>query len=188
MVNQKVSDKNTALIQNCQQGDKDAFRVLYDAFNEKVYSNVFYMTGNEEAAKEITQLVFIKIYRYIDSFEFRSSIDTWIYKLTTNTCLNYMKSAKQKKYTGLENVNERTVLSGDSDSEDLQSRIHTSEAIKRVINKLNPKYRTIVILKYINDLSYSEIAEVLGCSIGTVSSRLNRCHKKLYIELKFLVE
>lgn len=172
------------LIDACKRGDSSAFRQIYERYKDKVHSLGFYMTGDKEAARDITQQIFLKVFTSILTFQHRASFSSWLFRLAVNVCRDYQRSVRRMKLFSAAIPNPLTAYdTGRSVEEDL-CKERAAEMVQRVVMKLSPKLRTVVVLKYIEDLSYSEIAELLGCSIGTVSSRLNRSHKILAEELK----
>jgi len=188
MIKADSQDISKSLVQKCQNGDMKAFKELYDTYKGKVHSIALYMAGNENDAAEITQQVFISVYKYIGTFEFRSSIYTWITRLAINTSLNFLKSAPKRRFVSLEKVDGTTNVTGDLGSDNFENKIMISAEVRKAIYKLKPKLRTIAILKYVHDLSYSEISDILECSVGTVCSSIYRCNQFLRKELKYLVE
>jgi RNA polymerase sigma-70 factor (ECF subfamily) len=172
------------LIEACKRGDSSAFKQIYEAYKDKVHSLGYYMTGNKEAAKDITQQVFFKVFTSIITFQYKASFSSWLYRLTFNVCRDYQRSMLRMKLfsANLTAAHQTNVFQPSLEEDFFTERV--SEAVQKVVMRMSPKLRTVIILKYMEDLSYSEIAELLGCSIGTVSSRLNRGHKILAEELK----
>jgi len=167
------------LIEACKRGDSSAFRKIYEAYKDKVHSLGYYMTGDREAAKDITQQVFLKVFTSILTFQYRASFSSWLFRLAVNVCRDYQRSIrKMRLFSADAPVSLATLDSGLSLDENLFKE-RVAQTVQKVVMKMSPKLRTVIILKYIEDLSYSQIAELLGCSIGTVSSRLNRSHKIL---------
>ena len=172
------------LIEACKHGDSSAFRQIYETYKDKVHSLGYYMTGNKEAAKDITQQVFLKVFTSIITVQYKASFSSWLYRLTFNVCRDYQRSILRMKLFSANLTASLPVHDSRSSLEENLFTEHVSEAVQKVVMRMSPKLRTVIILKYMEDLSYSEIAELLGCSIGTVSSRLNRGHKILAEELK----
>ena len=142
------------------------------------------MTGDREAAKDITQQVFLKVFTSILTFQYRASFSSWLFRLAVNVCRDHQRSIRRMKIFSTDARMGLTKYDSAPSLEENLSNERMSEAVQKVVMKMSPKLRTVIILKYVEDLSYSEIAELLGCSIGTVSSRLNRSHKILAEELK----
>jgi len=187
--NQFITDPEAKLVRKCQQGDHAAFRVLYEIYKEKVYTFVCYMVSDREVARDLTQDIFIKIYRSIGSFEGSSELRNWIFRLTRNYCIDAnRKRNKLRQVFVRASPDEQATIPVREDPHEMLDQLQVSESVKRVILRLRPKLRMVVVLRYINGLSYAEIAEILGCTIGTVSSRLHRSHKILFQKLQHMVE
>jgi RNA polymerase sigma-70 factor, ECF subfamily len=172
------------LIDACKRGDSSAFNEIYEIYRDKVHSLGYYMTGDREAAKDVTQQIFLKIFTSIITFQYKASFSSWLYRLAMNVCRDYQRSTRRMKLLSNGVRNEMRIYGSSSSLDESHSKEGLSQVVQNVVMKMSPKLRTVVILKYIEELSYSQIAELLGCSVGTVSSRLNRSHKILAQELK----
>jgi RNA polymerase sigma-70 factor, ECF subfamily len=167
-----------------QQGDGDAFKALYERYRDRVYNIIFYSIGDELRAEDVLQIVFVKIYRGLPNFRFEASLATWIYRITLNECLN------QQRGRGAQHIPFEALLGSDEELDtgaaaDLQhAEGERREIIHRAVMELSPKLRAVVALKYLEGLSYEEIASVLECSPGTVASRLNRALSELEARLR----
>lgn len=169
------------LIDECRNGDRAAMRSLYFEHQRKVYSIALnYFGGDASAADDVTQTVFLKVFTKM-SFRGDSEFSTWLYRMTVNACID--ETRKSRRWFGLSEwfSDDRTP----SVDENIRSG-EIGEQVQRVVGSLKPEYRLPVVLKYVEGLSYQQIADVLGCSIGTVSSRLNRAHKVLAEKLEHL--
>ena len=167
-----------------QQGDRDAFKALYERYRDRVYNVIFYSIGDELRAEDVLQIVFLKIYRGLAHFRFEASLATWIYRITLNECLN------QQRGHGAQHIPFEALLGSDEELDtgaaaDLQhAEGERREIVHRAVMELSPKLRAVVALKYLDGLSYEEIASVLECSPGTVASRLNRALSELEARLR----
>ncbi len=172
------------LILSAQRGDRSAFKTLYDRYRDRVYNLVYYSMGDELASEDILQIIFIKIYRGLPAFRFEASLATWIYRITLNECLN------QQQRRGAQYVPFEAILGSDDEFDtartpDLQhADRERREIIHQAMMGLSPKLRSVVALKYLEGLSYEEIAAVLECAPGTVASRLSRALEQLEARLR----
>ena len=168
----------------CQQGDRAALRLLFEEYKDRVYSIAIYsMSGDEMAAADITQQVFLKLMTRIKQFRGDSEFATWLYRLVVNTCRD--EHRKSRRFVSLAD----TFLNAQSAGESPRSKYARKELSGRVqlaIGELKPKLRWPILLRYVEGMSYEEIAGVLDCSKGTVASRLNRAHKVLGRRLSHL--
>jgi RNA polymerase sigma-70 factor (ECF subfamily) len=178
------NDLNEGLIRACQAGDREAFHVLYDCFKQKVYSLAVYMTGDAEFAKDLTQEIFVKIFRDIRGFRFESSFSSWLYRLSANTCLNALRNRRSRREVGIDDVSGTTADRAPDDPLEKHQTSARRNSVEQAILSLSPLLRAVVVLRYVDGLSYEEIAETLCCSEGTVASRLNRAHRVLERKLQ----
>jgi RNA polymerase sigma-70 factor (ECF subfamily) len=172
------------IIAECRNGSRDAMHELYVQHQRRVYSIALnYFGGHAERAEDVTQQVFLKIFKKFD-FRGDSAFTTWLYRMTVNACIDEQRKTKRflnfEEWFGFAEPVAKISL-----NETMQSRSVSAE-VQSVVASLKPKYRVPILLKYVEELSYQEIADVLECSIGTVSSRLNRGHKLLAAKLEHL--
>lgn len=192
VMNEPVTERR--LIEACQQGDREAFRQLFEAYRDRVWSVALHFTGDETAARDITQQVFLKLFTSIAQFRHDANFATWLYRLVVNLCLDEQR--RRRRFISFD-----FLRSGDDDDseielkdwraplhsqEELFTRLEISGAVKAAVKQLSPKLRMAILLKYFEELSYEEMAEVLGCSPGTVASRLSRGHRELARRLDHL--
>ncbi|HQU84191.1 MAG TPA: sigma-70 family RNA polymerase sigma factor [Pyrinomonadaceae bacterium] len=171
------------LLAECKNGNRNAFEMLYTANQRRVFSVALnFFGGNRELAEDVTQQVFLKIFNKISDFRADSELTTWIYRMTVNACIDEQR--KTRKFFSLETFFGEFRVKKTQD-EKFETR-EISNEIQNAIGELKEKFRVPLLLKYSEDLSYEEIAKVLDCSVGTISSRLNRGHKMLAQKLKHL--
>ena len=173
-----------ALLVACQKGDSQAFRVLFDSHKDRVYSLALYLSRDEAIANDITQQTFATMLLKTSEFRGEAKLSTWLYRLVFNLCADERR--RQRRWLPLAAARRKESMSGNAPQEKRFARSEVALAVMRAIESLKPKLRAAVVLKYLDDLSYQEISEVLGCSIGTVASRLNRGHKVLARKLGYL--
>jgi RNA polymerase sigma-70 factor (ECF subfamily) len=175
---------NGSVIEACQQGDRDAFQLLFESYKDKVFSIAVYSVGDRALADDITQQIFLKLFTAIRQFRGESEFTTWLYRLVVNACLDERRRRKRWLPWG-ETVAMKNPV--DRKPQEKQfARLEVAEAVQAAIGELKPKFRLPILLKYIEGLSYEEIASVMGCSKGTVASRLNRGHGQLAKRLAHL--
>jgi RNA polymerase sigma-70 factor, ECF subfamily len=179
------------VIEACQQGDRDAFQSLFEAYKDKVFSIAVYSSGGDRTlAEDITQQIFLKLFTAIRQFRGDSEFTTWLYRLVVNACLDERR--RRRRWLSWETTRESETavamnnVSDKKPQERQYARLEVAEAVRVAIEELKPKFRLPILLKYIEGLSYEEIAEVMGCSKGTVASRLNRGHSQLAKRLSHL--
>ena len=168
------------VIEACQQGDRDAFQLLFETYKDKVFSLAVYTVGGDRAiADDVTQQIFLKLFTAIRQFRGESEFTTWLYRLVVNACIDERRRRKRWLPWG-ETETVAMKSPGERKPQEKQvARLEVAESVQSAIAELKPKFRLPILLKYIEGLSYEEIAIVMGCSKGTVASRLNRGHSQL---------
>jgi len=181
MSGQPASD---LLIEACRAGDREAFRQLFETYKDRVYTIALRYSGDPSAAKDITQTVFLKLMTRLHQFRRESDFATWLHRLVVNTCVDdYRRGRHFMQFPEKGNL---WPQEAPPSQEDRLIRQSTAQAVQAALASIPPKMRLAVLLKYFEDLSYEEIAEALGCSKGTVASRLNRAHRHLARKLGHL--
>jgi RNA polymerase sigma-70 factor (ECF subfamily) len=175
---------NAGVIHACQAGDREAFRLLFEAYKDRVFSIACYSLGDQAAADDITQQIFVKLFTRIGQFRGDSEFTTWLYRLVINSCLDERR--RQRRLLPVAEFLPMRKGAYRKSPETGYERREIAGSVREAIGGLKPKMRLPILLKYIEGLSYEEIAEVLGCSKGTVASRLNRAHKALAKKLSHL--
>jgi RNA polymerase sigma-70 factor (ECF subfamily) len=162
----------------CRRGDRDAFRVLYEAHRDRVYSlALHFFRGDPAAAQDMTQQVFLKLFTAIQRFDGRSAFSTWLHRLVANACLDGARRIKARPEPAGP-VRLDTIPASHSQEADLLSA-ESAATVQAAVGALPPKLRLPILLRYFEGRSYEDIAAALGCSMGTVASRLNRGHRLL---------
>ena len=176
--------KEAETIKACKQGDRSAFRDLFEAHKDRVYTIAFHYGGNEDTARDVTQQVFLKMFTNINQFREDSQFTTWLYRIVANACAD--EHRRRRRFVPFSPEIEVRHMTGRGLQEEGYHRRQVADSVRGAIAELTPKLRLPILLKYVEGLSYDEIAESLGISIGTVSSRLNRGHKMLAHKLAHL--
>lgn len=164
---------------------REAMGVLYERFRGRVYNVALRIVGDPDEAGDVLQDVFILLFRKIHRFRARAVFASWVYRITVNTSLDHLRRRKRSPRTsaapgvldGPSEAQEHSMPERGAIQRDLE--IHVREALRRLSGRL----RIVIILRYLEGLSYADIAEILECSIGTVKSRLNRAHIAMRREL-----
>jgi len=179
-----VEGSEKEIIEGCRRGERDAFRALFEAYKNRVYSVALRFSGDEATASDIAQSTFLKLFSSIADFRGDASFETWVYRLVVNRCLDH-----RRRTSRLVPIAEGLLgtLRSPSDSLSQVLRAEMSVHVRAAVDRLSPDLRMSIVLRYTEGLSYEQIAEAMGCSQGTVASRLNRAHKVLERRLSHLV-
>lgn len=178
------SEVDWHVIEACRQGDRAAFQLFFETYKDRVYSIALHFTCDESSARDISQQVFLKLFSAIKGFRQDSQITTWLYRIVANACMDERRS--RRRFVPLEKEGGAPRMVAKQSQEENFIRRQLADSVREAIADLSPKLRLPVLLKYIEGLSYEEIAESLGISMGTVASRLNRGHKALAQKLAHL--
>lgn len=173
------------IVQIVLTGDKESYALLVDAYSASIINYLARMTGNRYEAEELAQETFVRAYFALHSYKPQFKFSTWLFKIATNLCINHLKKRQR-----LVHVDDYQDEDGQSVWTVADTRFYNDPAraaeqrelqqqIQRCISQLAPAYRTVVILRHLQGLSYQEIAEVTEVPIGTVKSRLGRGRAKL---------
>jgi len=173
------------VIAACQQGDRDAFGLLFDSYKDKVFSIAVYSFGGDQtAASDVSQQIFLKLMTNIGQFRGDSTFTTWLYRMVVNTCIDEQR--KRRRFLPFGESIPMSKVEDRRGPEKHYAKREVADRVQAAIQELKPKFRLPILLKYVEGLSYEEIANVLSCSKGTVASRLNRGHQALARKLSHL--
>lgn len=189
-------DPDRELVSACQAalpaGLDGPFRQLYEQFKDRVYNVCYRITGNATDALDASQETFGIMFRKIGEFRFESKFSSWVYRIAVNASIDMKRRAGSRWLASLDAATDaaraqgnRIEIRDDKIEQPMHaaSRHELQNEIQHAIDQLSPKMRAITVLRYVENLSYDEIAETLQISIGTVKSRLSRAHEALDREL-----
>jgi RNA polymerase sigma-70 factor (ECF subfamily) len=186
-----ISDEDARILRGLRAGIEEAYEELIERYEQPVYSMVYRLLGNATDACDVVQEVFLKIFRGVNSFREQSSLRTWIYRIAVNETHNhqrwFMRHGRHEVSIEEERAEHvRTIelaLDPGPSPYDRALDSETRTMIERALTRINPDFRTAVVLRDIQNLSYEEIAEILQVSMGTVKSRILRGREALRREL-----
>ena len=180
-----MESTDSELVQKCQAGEMDAFQELVSRYHQKIYVVIVGLLRNREDALEVAQETFFRAYRKINSFQGGSSFYTWLYRIAVNLAID---SKRRQKRTPLDF---RDAMDGLLEEQNEVAKdpfldVHDRELREKLvaaINDLTPEHKAVIMLRTVQGLSYKDISQILGCSEGTVMSRLHYARKKLQEKL-----
>jgi len=180
-----LNENEILLIKRSQKGDINSFEELIKEYKKIAYNIALKMLKNKEDAEDVSQEALIKVYKSINRFNMDSSFKTWLYRIVANTCLDHLRKNKENPISIDQPIrsghDEFYMDIGDNrptPQEVLETKL-TQKMVMEAVNELEEDFKTIIILRDINDFSYEEISEILECNIGTVKSRISRGRQKL---------
>jgi len=191
-------NEDTMLITRSVSGDQEAFAQIVKNHQRMVFNVAYRFLGSYEEAEELTQEVFLRVYRFLKSFEGKSSLRTWIYKITVNSALNRQQWLKRRKHyhqVSLDNPEPDTDMTLENkipgtggSPESAALNLELQEKIQGCLDKLPKRLRIAIILRDVEGLSYDEISEALGINQGTVKSRIARARSAVKNALSGYIE
>ena len=176
---------NAKWVKQAQKGDSTAFEQLVLTHQNQIYRLCFRMVGNAEDAADMVQEAFLKAWRNLDRFQGDAAFSTWLYRLASNCCLDFLRSQKRRPTVSMtsedEEGEEQTVEVADNSATPEETLLQKEEQreIAQAMASLDEEQRQILTLRVVNDLSYTEIAELLTIKEGTVKSRIARARENL---------
>ena len=169
-------NKEQDILRRAQQGDSEAFRQLVEAYQTQVYRLALRMCG-ADGADDVTQDAFVAAWRALPYFRSDCRFSTWLYRLTTNAAIDYLRREKRHRAAG--DIAELELPDDAPTMQELSERAETQSRVRRALSCLSDEHRQVLLLRYMQELDYGEIAAALEVSEGTVKSRINRAKARL---------
>lgn len=173
------------LIRRAQRGDAGAFEQLLLEHQKNVYNLCYRMAGNPDDAMDLSQETFLRAWRCLDQYQFASAFSTWLYRLCSNICIDFLRRRRRQQTVPLTfedaDGEEQTYAVPDAQplpEEQVELKL-TREILQAAMAQLLPEHRAVLQLRVVNEMSYEQIADVLDIQIGTVKSRLSRARNQL---------
>jgi RNA polymerase sigma-70 factor (ECF subfamily) len=179
------STEEGLLVRRVQQGDELAFREIVERYQAKVFSIIYGVLRNHNDAEDISQQVFAKIYFSIRNFDFRSSLLTWIYKITVNECYDYLRKRRVRKLVYESDFSEEDAhrMQSSEAAKDprpsVDSRLAQRDYVWKLLSRVSEEERTLMLLKEVEGHSVDELAQMTGMNENTIKVKLFRARQKL---------
>lgn len=189
MPEQSDHSAEAAFVARLVSRDEDAFSELVQLYERRVFALVFRMLGHRQEAEEITQDVFVQVFRSVEQFRGDSKLSTWLFRVAVNLCKNRLKyhgrrGGAQQDYDAIAEATASSAARGVSVGtverpDELVAGIQLENIVRLAITRVDPDFRGLVILRDVEDLSYEEIGQITGLPTGTVKSRIHRGRDQL---------
>jgi len=170
------------IIKKAQQGDEEAFQKIVQKYKAQVAGIAYRMIGDYEDAKDISQMVFVKIYQNLNRFDTSKKLSTWLYRITINASIDFIRKFRKHKFEVLDNIIGQ-LKEKKNDVEKVYQRGLVRLAINDALDSLNPKQRSVFVLRDLEGLDIKEVAQITGMPQATVRWYLHRARAKLRDEL-----
>lgn len=183
------TDEDQVLIRRALRGERRAFEELMRKYEKRIFGFVVRMVRNEETAVDLTQDFFIKMYTVLDKYNFEYKFSTWAYRICYNLVIDHIrKHQAQVESLDDDSVSPRDLLASDNvnreDGFRALSRAETRDYVWRVVDGIPLKFRELILLRYIQDLKYEEIADITDLPVGTVKNRIFKAKEILKQEME----
>lgn len=169
-----MENEDKFLVEQYQLGKNDAFNELIKKYQDVIYRQCYQFTYNVDDAIDLTQEVFLRAYKSLNSFKGRSNFSTWLYRIAYNACKDYLRNKK----SCVEAENAYLEYNSDKDLQNSPSELTEEkeliDEIRKAMRMLSPQARNAIILKYFEGLDYQSIADILGCGINTVKTNISK--------------
>lgn len=182
-------------VRRAQEGDVRAFEQLFQQYHRGIYNTIYQMTRNDADAADLTQEVFVRAYRALPRLQTPEAFTAWLYRIAVNLSRNWLRDRGRIRVESLElpgeegeEGNTREIADPSGDPAALLQTRDMQERVQKAIAGLSPDHRQVVTLHHLEGMPVEEIARVVGCSIGTVKSRLSRARENLKRKLAGYVE
>lgn len=187
-----VDDQDLVLA--ARKGDRDAFKTLFERYHRRAYALAFGVLRHQDDALDVVQDAFIKAHKYLDKFEGNSSFYTWLYRIVMNLAIDHLRKHRRVKPVELDEARVEEgehallprILGGNPGRALMDKQIRTR--IDQALDELSSNHRAVLVMRELEGLSYEEMAQAMGCSKGTIMSRLFHARKNMQKRLIDLVE
>jgi len=157
--------------------DTSAFSLLYDKYADKIYHKCISFVKDKQLAQDLTHDIFVKIFITIKKFKFQSSFSTWVYRITYNFCIDFLRKQQKQQFIRLEDDNDTSMLEEEESDDELFAI--SVDRLELILEQIAPEEKAILLMKYQDDLSIKDIADALDISESATKMRLKRAKEKV---------
>jgi len=182
-----MADKDSCLVKVCLQGDGSAFASIVEKYKKQIYSIAYSMTRNHADADDLSQDAFVKAYENLHRFKLGTNFRSWLCRIATNLCIDYLRHKKRFPEDSLDDQAELLPAYGNNPHDNLESS-ELMDNIMAAVDSLPVSQRTVVVLREMQGMRLKEISKILNCSESTIRWRLHYARKKLREKLQVYLE
>ncbi|NGQ96803.1 sigma-70 family RNA polymerase sigma factor [Brevibacillus sp. SYP-B805] len=170
-------DEDKEWVADVLRGNKQAYAHLINKYKNKIYAVLLRMVHHPQDAQDLTQECFIKAYHYLHSYDTSRSFSGWLYRIAVNLCIDTLR--KQSRYPAVEGELDESAIADQQSPESVYLKKESASEVHGLIQELPETYRIVLLLRYMDDLTYQEISDILNLPLHTVQVRLHRAKQKL---------
>jgi RNA polymerase sigma-70 factor (ECF subfamily) len=188
--------KDEELIELFLQGERSRFRELVERYDQRLLNFIYRLIGDRERAEDLVQETFIRVYKHLRRFDREKKFSTWVYTIASNLAKNELRNRTRNPIILFQNIvkdweddhKPLEFIDNSRRPDDLFMKRHLKEMVLKAVEKLPSHHRVVFVLREAEGKSYEEIAEITGCSLGTVKSRLNRARNNFAVIIAPMLE
>jgi len=187
-----VEPTDEAIVEQCLRGEVEAFAVLVQRYRDRLYSHAYYLTGDADEAADLTQEALVRAYCHLPRFRLDAKFAPWLYRIATNLCASWRRRHKLRPFSAEENLDEADVQNpfqpeASANPVERYERLEFQESVRRAVRALPLNFRQVIVLRYLEEMSYREIAVALKLPVTTVENRLRTGRRLLRQKLAALL-
>jgi len=169
---------------NVRQGSQAVFEDVFSAYRKRIYGYALRVVGDPHDAEDVTQETFLKIYRSMHTFRGECSMETWVFRIAANACVDALRASRRREVLCLDGRKDQEApvpqwVGSSPDPAEVAEGVDVREGVVECLNRLDRDQRKVLVLREVKDLSYTDISREMGCPLGTVKSKLNRARAAL---------
>jgi len=177
--NRTVTDDHVLVQKFKETADRESFEQLYDRYTDTVFRKCLSFLWEKEAAEDAAQEIWVKVYFALPSFQGEAAFSSWLYRITTNQCINHLK--RQKAFLSLDALSDKGFDLPD-EKESLAKAVSNTQQVTQMLSRLSKEVKALLIMKYVEGYDYQEISEITGMGISALKMKIYRAKKQLQAE------
>jgi len=179
MASNKIADDHVLVQEFQETADRRYFEQLYDRYTDIVFRKCLSFLGGKESAEDVSQEIWVKVYFALPSFKGNAAFSSWLYRITTNQCINHLK--KQKAFLSLDALSDKGFDPPD-EKEEMIKTVSNAQQVTQMLSRLSKEVKALLIMKYVEEYDYEEMTEITGLGISALKMQIFRAKKQLQAE------